>query len=141
MTSLLRQAVVADTAGIWEVRYAVQENTLRRGVLDDEDVRREIEDTGRGWVVEEQGRIVAFAIGHAGSGNIWALFVHPDAQGRGHGSRLHDTMIDWLWSRGLQTLWLTTGPQTRARAFYERRGWVPAGPPDHGDMRMELRRG
>jgi GNAT superfamily N-acetyltransferase len=140
MNSLLRQAVVADTAGIWEVRYAVQENTLRRGVLDDEDVRREIEDTGRGWVVEEAGRIVAFAIGHAGSGNIWALFVHPDAQGRGHGSRLHDTMIDWLWSRGLQTLWLTTGPQTRARAFYERRGWVLAGPSDHGDVRMELRR-
>jgi hypothetical protein len=74
---------MADAVGIWDVRYAVQENTLRRGVIGDEDLRREIEDTGRGWVVDDQGRITAFAIGNAVSGNIWALFVHPDVQGPG----------------------------------------------------------
>lgn len=141
--AVMRQATMADAAGIWDVRYAVQENTLRRGVIGDEDLRREIEDTGRGWVVEEEGRITAFAIGNADSGNIWALFVHPNAQGRGHGSRLHDTMVAWLWSHGLQALWLTTGPTTRARAFYERRGWRPviaAEPTAHGDIRLELPR-
>jgi len=140
---VLRQATMADAVGIWDVRYAVQENTLRRGVIGDEDLRREIEDTGRGWVVDDQGRITAFAIGNAVSGNIWALFVHPDVQGQGHGSRLHDTMVDWLWSRGLQSLWLTTGPLTRARAFYESRGWFPIDSPDataHGDIRLEMRR-
>ena len=141
MTTLLRQATRADAAAIWDVRYAVRENTLRRGVLDDEDLRREIEDSGRGWVVEEDGHIVAFAIGNADSGNIWALFVHPDAEGRGHGGRLHDTMVEWLWSRGLGRLWLTTGVGTRAQGFYERRGWRQHELTDHGEILFELLRG
>jgi GNAT superfamily N-acetyltransferase len=125
---------------LWDVRYAVRENTLTRGYIGDEDVRREIEDTGRGWVIEESGRVVAFAIGNAHSGNIWALFVHPDAAGRGHGSRLHDTMVEWLWSQGLRSLWLTTGADTRARAFYERRGWRDMGPSGKIEIRYELHR-
>lgn len=138
MTGVLRQATRDDIAPLWDVRYAVQENTLRPGLIDDEDVRREIEDTGRGWVIEEAGRIVAFAIGNAQSGNVWALFVHPDAAGRGHGSRLHDTMLDWMWSQGLRSLWLTTGAATRARAFYEQRGWRETGLTDKGEVRYEL---
>ena len=140
MTAVLRQAVRDDIAATWVVRYAVRENTLRRGVLDDEDVRREIEDSGRGWVVEEAGRIVAFAIGNAANGNVWALFVMPDAEGRGHGGRLHAQMVDWLWSRGLDRLWLETGRETRARGFYERRGWSYAGAAPHGQVRLELAR-
>lgn len=136
----LRQATREDIAPLWIVRYAVRENTLRPGLIDDEDVRREIEDTGRGWVVEDDGRIVAFAIGNAQSGNIWALFVHPDAAGCGHGSRLHDAMVAWLWEQGLQQLWLTTGATTRARAFYEHRGWREAGITDKGEVRYALER-
>jgi quercetin dioxygenase-like cupin family protein/GNAT superfamily N-acetyltransferase len=138
--AVLRQATMADSAGIWDVRYAVRENTLRRGKLDDDDMQREIERSGRGWVVEDAGRIVAFAVGNADTGNIWALFVHPDAEGRGHGGRLHDTMVEWLWSRGLERLWLTTGPGTRAQGFYERRGWQNLGLTDQGEILFELRR-
>lgn len=138
----LRQATRADIPGIWAVRYGVRENTLRRGLISDEDVRREIEDTGRGWVVTagEDDQVVAFAIGHAGTGNIWALFVLPDHEGRGHGSRLHTVMVDWLWAQGLPRLWLTTGPGTRAQGFYERRGWRAVGEIANGDLRYELER-
>ena len=43
MASALRRASRNDIAGMWNVRYAVRENTLRPGLIDDEDMRREIE--------------------------------------------------------------------------------------------------
>jgi GNAT superfamily N-acetyltransferase len=137
---VLRQAVRADIPSMSVVRHAVRENPLRPGVIDDEDVRREIEETGRGWVVEADGRIVAFAIGNVETASIWALFVAPDAEHRGHGRRLHAVMVEWLWSCGLDRLWLTTGRDTRARLLYERLGWMVVGDADHNQVRMELYR-
>jgi GNAT superfamily N-acetyltransferase len=55
--------------------------------------------------------------------NIWALFVDPEHERRGYGRMLHDTMTDWLRSRGVERLWLTTEPGTRAQKFYEAAGW------------------
>jgi len=135
--AVLRQATVADLPGIWRVRYAVQENLLAPGRISDEDVRREIEDSGRGWVVERGGEIKAFAICNGQTGNVWALFVHPDSQGVGHGSMLHDQMLRWLATCKVPTLWLTTGPNTRARGFYERRGWVLVSAAENEDSRFE----
>jgi len=149
MPARLRLATRADIDAIFRVRYAVRENTLRRGVIGDEDVRREIEDTGRGWVVEvaddsnpdgAPGEIVAFAIGNLQGSHIWALFVHPDAEGQGHGRRLHDEMLGWLWAQGAAGLWLNTGPGTRAQTFYERNGWVSSGLTERGELRFELMR-
>ncbi len=134
----IRQASSADVDAIWQVRYAVSENTLTPGVISDEDLRREMEDTGRGWVAEEDGRVVAFAIGNARSASIWALFVHPDAQGKGHGSALLDTATQWLWSRDLHRLWLTTGTGTRAEDFYRCKGWNSIGITDKGERLFEL---
>ena len=138
MPAILRQATIADTSGIWDVRYSVTENTLTQGRLSDEDVRREIEDTGRGWVIDDDGQIKAFAIGNAQSGNIWALFVLPEAQGMRCGHRLHEVMIDWLRAQNAPKLWLTTGSQTRACGFYERRGWQRVSGSDLGEARYEL---
>ena len=136
--AILRQATRADAAGLWRVRYAVTENTLTPGRIGEDELFDQIERTGRGWVVEEDGEIVAFAIGNATDGNIWALFVDPAAQGRGHGSRLHDVMVEWLFAQGLETLWLGTGNDTRARAFYEGHGWREAGPYGERETRYEL---
>ena len=134
----LREATRADLAGIWRVRYAVVENTLARGRIEDDEVIGQLEASGRGWVVEEDGEIVAFAIGDARGANVWALFVDPRAQGRGHGSRLHDTMVEWLWTNGLATLWLSTGADTQARGFYERRGWRCTVAAGADPVRLEL---
>lgn len=133
----LRPAVAADLPGLWDVRYAVTENTLTPGRISDEELRASIEDDGRGWVIEEDGRVVAFAIGIAATGNVWALFVHPSAQGRGHGRRLHAAMLDWFATLPLDTLWLSTGTQTRARRFYEALGWTCVGPYGTAEVRYE----
>jgi len=134
----LREATRADLAGIWRVRYAVVENTLVPGRIEDDEVISQLEASGRGWVVEEDGEIVAFAIGDAKGANVWALFVDPRAEGRGHGSLLHDTMVEWLWTNGLDTLWLSTGADTKARGFYERRGWRCTGAVGRNQVRLEL---
>ena len=116
----------------------MRENRLVSTVITDEDVRTAIENTGRGWIVEQEGEVVAFAIGNAVNGNIWALFVRPEAEGRGYGRQLHDTMVDWLWTAGLDRLWLTTEPGTRAQRFYEAAGWQLTGPADRGELRYEM---
>ena len=138
--TILRQATRADAPGLWRVRYAVTENTLTPGRIGDDELFDQIERTGRGWVIEEDGEVVAFAIGNASDGNIWALFVDPKSQGRGHGARLHDAMVDWMFAQGLDTLWLGTGNETRARAFYEKHGWREVGPYGEWETRYELTR-
>ena len=112
----LRKAARADVCEIQRVRRAVRENRLVSTVIEDD------------------GRIVAFAIGNAGNGNIWALFVEPGYEGRGHGRRLHDEMVNWMWSRGLKRLWLTTGQKTRAQRFYELAGWQNGGIQPNGEI-------
>lgn len=134
---LLRQALASDLPGIWTVRYAVTENTLAPGRISDDEVRQAIEETGRGWVVEDQGVIEAFAIGMAATGQVWALFVAPTAQGRGHGTALHAALLAWFRTQGPQRLWLSTGADTRARRFYEKNGWTLAGPYGTDEVRYE----
>lgn len=138
---MLRPARTSDIAAIQRLRASVKENRLVSTVIADEDVCAAIEDTGRGWVVEEEGEVVAFAIGNAITGNIWALFVRPECEGRGYGRLLHDTMVDWLWTTQLERLWLTTEAGTRAQRFYEAAGWRLVGTTDQGELRYErLRR-
>jgi GNAT superfamily N-acetyltransferase len=134
---MLRQAVAADIPGIQRVRHSVRENRLVSTTINDEQVREAIELTGRGWVITSAGDVVAFAVGNATNGNIWALFVHPDHERRGYGRLLHDTMVEWLLSQGLARLWLTTEPNTRAQRFYEAAGWQYIGLTQSGELRYE----
>ena len=138
MTATLRQALRTDVAGIQRVRASVKENILRSTVVTDADVIHAIEETGRGWVIELDGEVVAFAVGNAQNGNIWALFVDPAHERQGHGRRLHDTMLAWLWSQGLRRLWLTTESATRAQRFYEAAGWSKGGHTPSGELFFEL---
>ena len=137
MTGLLRRAEPRDVGAIQRVRHAVRENRLTSTVVSDADVVEAIGRTGRGWVVELDGEVVAFAVGNARTGNIWALFVDPAHEGRGYGRRLHDEMLAWLWDQGLARLWLTTAPGTRAQRFYEAAGWQNGGVQPNGELLFE----
>ena len=136
----LRAATPADISGMHRVRLAVRENRLTSTAITEADYVPAITTTGCGWVIEADGVIVAFAIGNRESGNVWALFVHPDHEARGYGLKLHDAMLSFLWSQGLERLWLTTEPGTRAEAFYASRGWERTGLSKHGEIRFELHR-
>jgi len=135
----LRQAGRADVPAMHRVRLSVRENRLVSDVSE-RDYPPAIEQTGRGWVIEVDGAVVGFAIGNARSANIWALFVAPEHEGRGHGRRLHDAMVEWLFAQGLERLWLSTEPGTRAERFYRAAGWVSEGLLANGEASFSLAR-
>ncbi|MBL8268219.1 GNAT family N-acetyltransferase [Steroidobacter sp.] len=141
MNQNLRQARASDAAAMHRVRMSVHENRLVSIQLTERDYQVAIEQTGRGWVVEQDGAIVAFAIGDVTDGSIWALFVEPGHEAKGYGRELHDVMVAWLWQQGHEQLSLTTEPGTRAERFYEKAGWQRAGITDRGEVRFELSRG
>lgn len=136
---MLRKAHREDIPAMHRIRLSVRENQLRSSVITEADYAPFIEDHGRGWVVEENGEIVGFAIGDARNGSIWALFVDPGNEGKGHGKQLHQAMVSWLWSQGLERLWLTTEPATKAQRFYAAAGWQLMGTTASGELRFELR--
>jgi GNAT superfamily N-acetyltransferase len=140
MDTILRQARREDIAAMHRVRLAVRENRLTSATITDVHYVPAIEQWGRGWVIERQGEIVAFAVGNAKNGNIWALFVEPAHERCGYGKRLHDAMVQWLWSPGLSRLWLTTEPGTRAQRFYESAGWPRVGEANDREVQYESRR-
>ena len=122
MDRSLRQATRDDIPAMHRIRLAVRENRTS-GIIREEHYNREIEVSGRGWVVEEQQEIVGFAVGNRETASIWALFVHPDHEGRGYGRMLHDAVVEWLFAQGVHRIWLSTAPGTRAQEFYEEAGW------------------
>jgi len=139
MPPLIRIATRDDVSGMHRVRLAVRENRLTSSAITENDYPPEIEQTGRGWVAVQDGQVRGFAVGNRESGNIWALFVDPEDEGRGLGRQLHEFMIAWLFSEGLQVLWLSTDPGTRAQRFYERAGWKFVRMLQDGEAMYELR--
>jgi GNAT superfamily N-acetyltransferase len=53
---------------------------------------------------------------------VYAIYLHPSAQGMGLGSRLFGHMAAWLEERGFRSLRLWVLEQNPARAFYEQTG-------------------
>ncbi|HEX5875271.1 MAG TPA: GNAT family N-acetyltransferase [Pyrinomonadaceae bacterium] len=137
----IRIASQADIPQMHEVRMSVRENQLsdpsRIGL---EHYRSMLAERGQGWVAEIGDRIVGFGVADYSSSNIWALFVHPDFEGRGIGRRLHDAMMQWCFEKGAARVWLTTSPATRAERFYKSAGWRMAGREANGESRFEISR-
>jgi GNAT superfamily N-acetyltransferase len=123
VNGVLRQAQFEDIRGMHRVRLAVRENRLTSSAIREEHYIREITVTGRGWVITEAEAVVAFAVGNRETNNIWALFVDPQHERKGYGRRLLTVLVEWLFSQGVESIWLSTDPDTRAQRFYETAGW------------------
>ncbi len=146
--STIRIATQDDIPALFTIRTSVRENHLDIGQLAERGVTRstvaEMVDAAhaRTWVAEENGEVVAFAMADARTGTVFALFVHPAAEGRGHGRALLRAAEDWLFDAGWERIWLQTGeePDTRAHRLYRAAGWTQVGAADHGDVRYEKSR-
>ena len=136
---IFREALITDIPQIQIVRNSVRENRLSNpGLVPDKDVEEYIIHRGKGWVCEINNRIVAFAIADLQDDNIWALFLHPDHEGKGIGKRLHDTMMDWYFDQNKNSVWLGTSPGTRAEGFYRKAGWSETGTHGKGEVKFEM---
>jgi GNAT superfamily N-acetyltransferase len=121
---IFREALIADIPAIQVVRNSVKENMLSNPALvSDADCELFLTVRGKGWVCEAEGRLAGFAIADLQDHNIWALFLHPDFEGRGIGKQLHTRMLNWYFNQTKQMLWLGTAPNTRAEGFYTKMGW------------------
>ncbi len=115
-----------DIPAMTAVRLAVNENRLSNpGWLTREVWVDGLESSGRAstWVCENESRIVGFSVARIDECDIWALFVDPDFEGRGIGSQLLELATGWLAQNGVRTIELSTANETRADAFYQRKGW------------------
>jgi len=136
---LFREATLKDIPQIQVVRNSVKENQLSNpDLVTDNDCEEYISVRGKGWVCEVNDAIVGFSIADLKNNNIWALFIHPDYEGRGIGKGLHQLMLDWYFSQTHKTIWLSTAPGTRAEEFYKRNGWKIAGTYGKGETKFEM---
>ena len=136
---IFREALIADIPQIQVVRHSVKENMLSDPALvTDEDCVEFLTVRGKGWVCEVDNTIAGFAIADLKEHNIWALFLHPDFEGKGIGKELHRMMMDWYFSQTDNTVWLGTAPGTRAEEFYKQQGWKNVGTVNKGEVKFEM---
>lgn len=136
---IYREAEINDIAQIQFVRHAVKENRLSDPALvTDQDVEEYMTNRGKGWVCEQDGKIVGFAIVDLVANNVWALFILPEFEGKGIGKKLHQVMIDWYFVHTREKIWLGTEPNSRAETFYRMQGWKEAGIHGNGEIKFEM---
>jgi ribosomal protein S18 acetylase RimI-like enzyme len=136
---MYRVATINDIAAIQLVRNAVKENRLSDpSFIKDEEVINYIIRRGRGWVAIEENIVIGFSIADLVDNNVWALFIHPDFEAKGHGKKLLDILLNWYFSKTTQTIWLSTAPNTRAAKFYEKQGWKQNGFYGKGELKFEM---
>jgi ribosomal protein S18 acetylase RimI-like enzyme len=84
------------------------------------------------FVAESDGKVIGFvSVGRCWTepeiGELYAIYVVPEAQGSGAGPALMEAAVESLGERWDEAiLWVAT-ENPRARRFYEREGWVADG--------------
>ncbi|KUG06848.1 GNAT family N-acetyltransferase [Solirubrum puertoriconensis] len=143
---LLRSATPADVPAMFDIRCSVRENHQSREELaalgvTPESVAAMLEGDGPGWVVEVDGKPVAFAMVIVLEKTVFACFVSPGYEGRGIGCLLMEAAEHCLAHNGIEEAWLTTGanPDLRANGFYQALDWTPAGTDPDGQLRYTKR--
>lgn len=142
----IRPATEADVETLFDIRTDVRENQMTREALASigvtpESVAQMLRTDSGGWLAEVDGRPVAFAMADGTRGTVFALFVRRGYEGRGLGRALLAKAAAWLFARGCDEVWLTTGADAPgANAFYRRVGWREDGVAENGEIRYTLRR-
>ena len=151
-TVTIRDAEPKDARAIAEVHVASWQHAYR-GLLPDGFLDRlSVDDRERSWrttfadpaygvvLADDAGRIVGFAsfgpsrdeAASDATGEIPAIYVHPNALGTGVGRLLFDAAMGKLRERGFAraTLWVLEA-NAQARRFYEKAGWTWDGTVSH----------
>ena len=136
---IFRQAQIEDIKQIQIVRNSVKENTLSNPLLvTEKDYQEFLTERGKGWVCEIENQIIGFAIVDLRDNNIWALFLNPEFEGKGIGTKLQNLMLNWYFENGKENVWLGTSPNTRAEKFYTESGWVKNGMHGSKEIKFEM---
>lgn len=142
----IRVAQHDDIDTLFEIRTSVIENHQSREEIAElgitpESVSQMLETDCCAWIAEIDGQPIGFSIANATEETIFGIFVLPRFEGLGAGRALMQAAEDWLWSEGLEEIWLITGndPRLRAYGFYLHLGWIPVGVESEGDLEGEMK--
>lgn len=133
----IRHARTDDIPALMAIRATVRENRLDDPGKVPAAAYRDFIDRAAIWLWEADGRILGFSAADPADGSVWALFVDPDAEGRGVGRALLPKALDDLRHVGWKRARLTTEPGSRAERFYRLGGWGEAGTAQNGDLVLE----
>lgn len=142
----IRIAQRDDIETLFEIRTSVVENYQSREEIAElgiapESVSTMLETDCRAWIAEIGDQPIGFSIANATEKTIFGIFILPAFEGRGAGRALMQAAENWLWSKGIEEIWLVTGndPILRAYGFYQHLDWLPVGVESGGDFRGEMK--
>ena len=89
----IRPIAISDISKTFRVCTATDENRLTSAQLTalgitESSVSEKLLGSYKGWLCEEQGSVVGFAMGDRSSGEMWVIAVLPTHIRRGIGGRL-----------------------------------------------------
>lgn len=142
----IRVAKLDDIDTLFEIRTSVVENYQSREEIAElgitpESVAEMLKADCCAWIAELHSRPVGFSIANGTQKTIFGVFVIPEFEGRGFGRALMQAAEEWLWSKGIEEIWLLTGndPHLRAYGFYLHLDWQPVGMEVEGDFKGEMK--
>jgi N-acetylglutamate synthase-like GNAT family acetyltransferase len=110
----IREAQIEDIETLFNIRTSVIENHQSREELvtlgiTPETVAEMLQTDCRAWIAEIDEQPIAFSMAN------------------GAGRALMQQAEQWLWSQGVEEIWLLTGNDSNLRAygFYLHLGWTP----------------
>lgn len=142
----IRVAQQEDIETLFDIRTSVTENHQSReeiaelGITPD-SVAEMLQDDCCAWIAEVAAKEIGFSIANKTEKTIFGVFVLPDYEGCGAGRHLMQAAENWLWSAGIEEIWLVTGndPTLRAYGFYCHLGWIPTGVEPDGPFSGEMK--
>ncbi len=144
MNIIIAQRYDIDT--LFEIRTSVVENhqsleEIAQLGITPESIAKMLETDCRAWVAEIDDRPIGFSIANATEKTIFGIFVLPSFECRGAGRALMQAAENWLWSKGMNEIWLVTGndPSLRAYGFYLHLDWIMVSIELDGDFRGEMK--
>ncbi len=137
----------SDIEATLKVRFSTVENAITREELEEDygitpqSMALDMEAHARGWVCEDAGQIVGFAMGDTDNAEVTVVAVLPSYEGRGIGKTLLGRVQHWLFGEGHEEIWLNANPDpsVRATGFYEKLGWHNTGKLNDEDVVLTRR--
>lgn len=131
MHLVYREMTTAALPAVFAVRVSTVENAVTmRSLQDDYGITPEtlaaaMQADVKGWLCEDDGTVVGFAMGDRSNAEVQVVAVRPGHEGRGIGKDLLLRVQRWLFDAGHDPIWLRANPDpsVRATGFYRRLGW------------------
>ena len=131
---MIRTAERSDIPRIFEIRAAVRENKLSNPELVTPADCEWFIDNSAFWLWVEDEDVQGFSAADPRDGTIFALFIHPDYEGRGIARKLLPLACETLRAAHHNSATLTTDAGTRAEMFYRQDGWTEIGRQEDGQI-------